>query len=42
MRVMPRMDASAAAIYSVVKPDLGPDWQLRFQAQVLLPAPGWR
>jgi hypothetical protein len=25
-----------------VKPDVGPDWQLRFQVQVLLPAPGSR
>jgi hypothetical protein len=24
----------------VVKPDIGPDWQLRVQLQVLLPAPG--
>jgi hypothetical protein len=28
--------------YNVVKPDVGPDWQLRFQVQVLLPAPGSR
>jgi len=26
--------------YNVVKPDVGPDWQIRLQAQVLLPAPG--
>jgi hypothetical protein len=26
--------------YNVVKPDVGPDWQLRVQVQVLLPAPG--
>jgi len=26
--------------YNVVKPDIGPDWQLRVQLQVLLPAPG--
>lgn len=26
--------------YNVVKPDIGPDWQLRFQVQVLLPLPG--
>ena len=26
--------------YNVVKPDVGPDWQLRFQVQVLLPTPG--
>jgi hypothetical protein len=24
----------------VVKPDIGPDWQLRVQVQVLLPLPG--
>ena len=28
--------------YNVVKPDIGPDWQLRVQLQVLLPAPGSR
>ncbi len=28
--------------YNVVKPDIGPDWQLRFQLQVLLPVPGSR
>jgi hypothetical protein len=28
--------------YNVVKPDVGPDWQLRVQVQVLLPAPGSR
>ena len=28
--------------YNVVKPDIGPDWQLRFQLQVLLPLPGSR
>ena len=28
--------------YNVVKPDAGPDWQLRFQLQVLLPVPGSR
>lgn len=28
--------------YNVVKPDIGPDWQLRFQLQILLPAPGSR
>jgi hypothetical protein len=28
--------------YNVVKPDIGPDWQLRFQFQVMLPAPGSR
>ncbi|UCF19080.1 MAG: neuromedin U [Gemmatimonadota bacterium] len=28
--------------YNVVKPDIGPDWQLRVQVQVLLPAPGSR
>ena len=26
------------AYYNVVKPDIGPDWQIRFQAQILLPA----
>jgi hypothetical protein len=28
--------------YNVVKPDIGPDWQLRLQVQVLLPLPGSR
>ena len=28
--------------YNVVKPDDGPDWQLRFQLQLLLPLPGSR
>ena len=28
--------------YNVVKPDIGPDWQLRVQVQLLLPAPGSR
>jgi hypothetical protein len=28
--------------YNVVKPDIGPDWQLRFQLQLLLPLPGSR
>jgi hypothetical protein len=28
--------------YNVVKPDIGPDWQLRVQVQVLLPLPGSR
>jgi len=26
--------------YNAVKPDIGPDWQLRFQVQILLPVPG--
>jgi len=28
--------------FNAVKPDVGPDWQLRMQLQVLLPAPGSR
>ncbi len=36
------VNLQSQAYYNVVKPDLGPDWQLRFQVQVLLPAPGSR
>jgi len=25
------------AFYNAVTPDIGPDWQLRFQVQILLP-----
>lgn len=34
------VNLQAQAYYNVVKPDVGPDWQLRFQVQVLLPTPG--
>ena len=34
------LNAQAGAYYNVVKPDVGPDWQLRVQVQVLLPVPG--
>jgi hypothetical protein len=36
------VNAQAGAYYNVVKPDIGPDWQLRVQLQVLLPVPGSR
>ncbi len=36
------VNLQSQAYYNVVKPDRGPDWQLRFQVQVLLPAPGSR
>ncbi len=31
------LNVQAGAYYNAVKPDVGPDWQLRLQAQVLLP-----
>ena len=34
------VNLQSQAYFNVVKPDSGPDWQLRFQAQVLLPTPG--
>ncbi|HET6349113.1 MAG TPA: neuromedin U [Candidatus Krumholzibacteria bacterium] len=34
------VNVQSQAYYNVVKPDIGPDWQLRFQIQVLLPVPG--
>jgi hypothetical protein len=36
------VNLQSQAYYNVVKPDLGADWQLRVQLQVLLPAPGSR
>jgi hypothetical protein len=36
------VNIQSQAYYNVVKPDIGPDWQLRVQVQVLLPAPGSR
>ncbi len=34
------VNLQSQAYYNLVKPDVGPDWQLRFQVQVLLPTPG--
>lgn len=34
------LNLQSQAYYNVEKPDVGPDWQLRVQAQVLLPLPG--
>jgi hypothetical protein len=34
------VNIQSQAYYYVAKPDGGPDWQLRFQVQVLLPLPG--
>jgi len=34
------LNLQSQAYYNVVKPDVGPDWQLRVQAQILLPVPG--
>jgi len=34
------INVQSQVYYNVVKPDIGPDWQLRVQLQVLLPAPG--
>ena len=34
------VNLQSQAYYYVVKPDAGPDWQLRFQVQVLFPLPG--
>lgn len=36
------VNLQAQVYYNVVKPDIGPDWQLRFQLQLLLPLPGSR
>ena len=36
------VNVQSQAYYYVVKPDIGPDWQLRVQVQFLLPAPGSR
>ncbi|MGD8629065.1 MAG: neuromedin U [bacterium] len=34
------VNLQAGGYANVVKPDFGPDWQIRFQAQVMLPKPG--
>jgi len=34
------LNIQSQAYYNVVKPDAGPDWQFRVQAQILLPVPG--
>jgi hypothetical protein len=34
------VNVQSQVYYNVVKPDIGPDWQLRVQLQVLLPFPG--
>ena len=34
------LNMQSQVYYNAVKPDVGPDWQLRVQLQVLLPAPG--
>jgi hypothetical protein len=34
------LNLQSQVYYNVVKPDIGPDWQFRVQAQVLLPVPG--
>ena len=34
------VNTQVGAFYNAVKPDIGPDWQVRVQVQVLLPAPG--
>ena len=34
------INAQVGAYANVVKPDNGPDWQLRVQLQTLLPTPG--
>jgi hypothetical protein len=31
------VNAQAGAYYNVVRPDIGPEWQLRFQLQLLFP-----
>jgi hypothetical protein len=36
------VNIQSQAYYNVVTPDLGADWQLRTQVQILLPAPGSR
>jgi hypothetical protein len=34
------VNTQVGAYANVVKPDFGPDWQLRVQVQVFLPKPG--
>lgn len=34
------LNVQVGAYKYVVKPDVGPDWQLRLQAQFLFPKPG--
>jgi hypothetical protein len=34
------INTQVGAYFNAVKPDIGPDWQLRIQVQTLLPAPG--
>jgi hypothetical protein len=34
------LNVQVGAYGYVVKPDVGPDWQLRLQAQFLFPTPG--
>ena len=36
------VNVQSQAYYYVAKPDIGPDWQLRVQVQLLLPVPGSR
>ncbi len=33
----PVVNVNVSAYYNAVKPDIGPEWQLRVQAAVLLP-----
>jgi hypothetical protein len=34
------VNAQVGGFVNAVKPDIGPDWQLRVQVQVLFPVPG--
>ena len=34
------INTQVGAYYNVVKPDIGPDWQLRIQVQTIVPVPG--
>ncbi len=34
------INTQVGAYYNVVKPDIGPDWQLRIQVQTIVPLPG--
>ena len=34
------VNSQVGAYFNAVKPDFGPDWQLRIQLQTLFPAPG--
>ncbi|HSM03619.1 MAG TPA: hypothetical protein VK858_03320, partial [Longimicrobiales bacterium] len=34
------INAQIGAYVNAVKPDIGPDWQFRFQIQTFLPTPG--